>query len=341
MKHPLLKITLPILIVVLLVTAGAKPAAAQNYSDGFETPSINPFWTVRQDNGSVTPSTDQHYSGSQSAKFSSTNGGQREMHLTHVFPSPTKGNFSIYFYDAAPGQETLYEKLNLYNSSTTNLAAIGTQDFDANCYTAQLYNYNTGVQQGPNAQCGIYPQTSTTNVSRTAGWHKLEISAAASSISLSIDGTQVFSTAGDFSFDTIDVAVSGPYWRPDTVAYFDDFNFAPLDDCAQQLQTLLNQVNALTQQNSQLQSQVAQLQAQLGAANQTIQNQQTQINQLQGAINNTLGGIQTNFRTEFNDPQFTIPGLTPLDRLQNLMNAIFNLNHGRKQGLYANLGGQH
>ena len=89
------------------------------------------------------------------------------------------------------------------------------------------------------------------------------------------------------------------------------------------------------------QGQVAQLQTQLGAANQTIQIQQAQINLLQGAIGVTLGGVETNFRAEFHDPQFMIPGATPFDRLQNLMNAILNLNHGRKQGVYANLGGQH
>jgi hypothetical protein len=371
MFHPLLKIALPILISALLGVAGAQSAAAQSYSDNFEASSINSFWTTRQQYGSVTLSTDQSHGGSQSAKFSSTNGGQREMHLTHVFPSPTKGSFSIYFYDAAPGQETLYESLYLSNSNTADTAAIGTQDFDAYCYKAFLYNANTGVLQGPNATCGIYPQTEATNVARTLGWHKLEVNVAASSVSLSIDGTQVFSAAGDYSYDTVDVTVSGPVWRPNTTAYFDDFSFtAPTasDPCAQQVQNLLTQISTLTQQNNQLQTQVnnltaqnsqlltqmnqlqsqvgqlqgqvTQLQAQLGAANQTIQSQQAQINQLQGAIGSTLG-VETNFRSEFNDPQFTIPGRTSLNRLQNLLNAILNLNHGRKQGLYTSLGGTH
>jgi hypothetical protein len=385
MLHPLLKTTFPIIIVALLGAVGAQSAAAQSYSDSFEASSINPFWTIREQYGSVALSTDQHQSGLQSVKFSSTSGGQREMHLTHVFPTPTKGHFLIYFYDAAPGQETLYEHLNLYNSNSTDSATIGTQDFDAHCYTASLYNYNTAIQQGPNATCGVYPQTSTTNVSRTLGWHKLEINVVAGSVSYSIDGAQVFAASGDYNFDTVDVAVSGPSWRPNTIAYFDDFSFeAPIapDTCAQQVQGLLNQISVLTQQNNQLQaqindltaqngqlqqqvgalttqnsqllaqttqlqsqigqlqSQVVQLQTQLGVANQTIQSQQTQINQLQGAIGSMLDSIESNFRIEFHDPQFTIPGGTPLARLENLLNAILNLNHGRKQGIYTNLGGK-
>lgn len=385
MMRPLFKTTFLLVLILLLGVAGEQSADAQSFSDGFEVSSFNPFWTTREQSGSVALSTDQSHNGSQSAKFSSTSGDQREIHLTHVFSSPTKGHFTIYFYDAAPGQETLYEQLDLYNSNTTDLATIGTQDFDAYCYTAQLYNYNTAVQQGPNAPCGVFPQTSTTNVGRTLGWHKLEINVTASSVSHSIDGTQVFSAAGDYSFDTIDVVVSGPFWRPNTTAYFDDFSFeaanAP-DPCAQQVQGLVNQISTLTQQNNQLQSQIndltaqngqlqqqvgaltaqnsqllaqagqlqsriaqlqsqaAQLQGQLGGANQTIQSQQAQINQLQGAIVGTLGSVETNFRAEFHDPHFTIPGGTALGRLQSVLNAIINLNQGRKKGLYESLGGQ-
>jgi regulator of replication initiation timing len=372
MKFPLLKPLLLAAFVALLGLAGAQPAAAQSYGDGFEGPSINPFWTVREQSGSVTLSTAQSHGGSQSARFSSASGNQREMHLIHTFASPTKGSFSVYLYDSAPGQETLYEKLNLYNVVTGDFAAVGTQDFDAYCYTAGTYNYNTGVAQGPNAPCGSYPQTSTTNVQRTPGWHKFEIDVKAAGISFSIDGSQVFNAPGDYSYDTVDLSVSGPFWRPNTTAYYDDFNFTALapepDPCEQQVQSLQSQIAALQQQNAALQSQVGdltaqngqlqqqvgalaaqnaqlsaqvgQLQAQLGAANQTIQNQQAQLDQTQLAIDALLGGVERDFRTEFNDPQFYVPGGTRFARLQNLLGAILNLNHGRKQGLYTNLGGR-
>lgn len=211
-----------LLIVTSLICVSAQ---AQAFSDGYESSTVGPFWTITQQFGAISLTTEQAHSGIQSAKFSSSFGGQREMHLTHNFPAAQKGTFSIYFYDVAPGQETLYEKLNLYNAVSGESASIGTQDFDAFCYTAQMFNYTTNVLQGPNANCGIFPQTSTTNVTRTAGWHKLEINVAASNISFAIDGAPVFHSDGDYSFDSVDIFVSGPFWRPDTVAYFDDFSF--------------------------------------------------------------------------------------------------------------------
>jgi hypothetical protein len=34
----------------------------------------------------------------------------------------------------------------------------------------------------------------------------------------------MFSISGSYTFDTVQIDVQGPVWRPDTVAYFDDFN---------------------------------------------------------------------------------------------------------------------
>jgi hypothetical protein len=198
---------------------------AQAFFDGFESSAVDPFWTVTEQFGTISQTSELAHSGIQSARFTSSFGGQREMLLTHNFGSSQKGNFSIYFYDVAPGLETLYEKFNLHNAISGQHASIGTQDFDAFCYTVQMFNSNTNILQGPNANCGIFPQITTTNVTRTAGWHKLEINVATASISFLIDGVQVFDSQGDYSFDSIDISVSGPFWRPNTAAYFDDFRF--------------------------------------------------------------------------------------------------------------------
>lgn len=211
-----------LLIVTGLITVSAQ---AQSFFDSFEGSEFDSFWIKTEQFGAVSLTTEQAHGGIQSAKFSSSFGGQREVHLSHNFPSAQKGIFSIYFYDAAPGQETLYEKLNLYNATSGESASIGTQDFDAYCYTAQMYNPNTNVLQGPNGTCGVFPQTSTTNISRTAGWHKFEIVVSTGSVSFSIDGVRVFEADGNYSFDSVDISVSGPFWRPNTVAYFDDFSF--------------------------------------------------------------------------------------------------------------------
>jgi hypothetical protein len=225
----------PVAFMTLIGLVATHSAWAQSsFNDDFEASTLNSFWTVFQQFGSISLSTDQNHTigGKQSVKFVSTSGGQREMHLRHDFPAPTNGNFSVYFYDVAPGQETLYEKLYLYNSSQPNLsAAVGTQDFDADCYSAAFVN-SAGSAFGQNASCGVFPQLSTTSVPRTSGWHLLSVDVAATAITLAIDGQQLFTVPGSYSFDTIDIGVSGPSFRPDTVASFDDFAFIPIGDCS-------------------------------------------------------------------------------------------------------------
>lgn len=188
------------------------------------------FWQLKQQYGTVGLSTDQNHTpgGTQSLKFASSPGGQREMHATHYFKSRTNGNLTVWFYDVAPGQETLYEQVSLYDSVSGWSASMGTMDFDAYCYMTVLYNSNTQQELGPNANCGIYPQITTTPISRTTGWHKLNIQVGNTAITFSIDGTVVFTYAGAFAFDSVGLHMSGPDWRPDTVAYFDDFAFHPL-----------------------------------------------------------------------------------------------------------------
>jgi hypothetical protein len=214
----------------LALIAAAPAARAQSFTDGFEAPPIDPFWTITQQYGSITASTDQANLGARSAKFASSPGGQRNMTLSHSFTAPTQGDFVVWFYDGKPGQETLYEQLTLINSKTGDRAATGTMDFDAYCYTAYL-NTAKGAVLGPNAKCGIYPQTSTTSITRTLGWHRLEINVTSSTVVFSIDDTEVFTATGNYVFDTVYISASGPNWRPDTVAYFDDFSFNAGECC--------------------------------------------------------------------------------------------------------------
>jgi hypothetical protein len=227
-----LGVVLATVLVARLPLSGvtAQTPALSSYSDSFEGPTLNPFWTALQQNGSIVTSTEQVHSGSRAAKFASSPGGQRYLQLTHRFDAPVKGSFAVWFYDFAPGQETLYEQLQLFNSTDGSGAGIGTQDYDSQCYTSGLYA--GGVSLGPDATCGYYPQASTTNVRRTIGWHRFEISVGERAIGFSIDGTQVYSTTADLRFDSVTLNVSGPYWRPDTVGYFDDFVYAADGCCA-------------------------------------------------------------------------------------------------------------
>jgi DNA polymerase III delta prime subunit len=102
-------------------------------------------------------------------------------------------------------------------------ASVGTQDFDANCYKAFVGN----GAFGPNANCGVYPQLETTPVQRTPGWHVFSVDYGASTVSVSIDGLVVLTAPVDYEFDTIQLSVSGPNWRPNTTAYFDNYTSHP------------------------------------------------------------------------------------------------------------------
>jgi len=128
----------------------------------------------------------------------------------------------------APGQETMYETFLISDSVSGWNAEIGTQDFDAYCYKAFLYNSNTTQTIGPNANCGSYPNVETTPILRTPGWHNFKIVAGALKTTLFIDGVAVFASKGSYMFDSLDLAVVAPNWRPDTIAYFDDLVVKPL-----------------------------------------------------------------------------------------------------------------
>lgn len=217
---------LRMLLSASFVVALSSFAGAQSLLDTFESPTLNPLiWSKIQQYGTVSLSTEQNktLAGHQSLKLSSTSGGQRNIGVTHHFAVPQKGTFSIWFYDAAAGEETQYEQISLYNSVTTDLASVGTQDFDAYCYEAQLYNSLSGQQQGPNQDCGLYPQVSTTNVQRTTGWHNLSIVVETDHVVLVIDGKAVFTAAGSYAYDSVTIEQSGLDWRPNTYSFWDDY----------------------------------------------------------------------------------------------------------------------
>ena len=188
----------------------AGPAGAGSVVDGFEAPSFNTFWTLTQQNGTVIPSTDLAHSGSQSAKFASSSGGQRNIFLTHTFPQATQGTLSVWFDDTAPGTETLYAGLYAHDSAN------GANDFSVNVADWNASNY---IWHGP----GI--SETPTSVSRTPGWHQFQLQVSPTQFSALIDGVVVGSVAGSFTFDTVQLLLSGPDWRPDATYYFDEFSF--------------------------------------------------------------------------------------------------------------------
>ena len=217
------------IVMFLIGTVCSVNATAITFSDDFEAQSFDPFWTdINQDYGTVVLSSDQAHSGSQSAKFSSTSGGQRNIWLGHKFSDVIKGNVSVWFYDTEPNRNTLYSFLTLYNSTVT--------------WGEPGYAFSLGIMDwnGSNYFYGA-PECSgggRTSVSRTLGWHEFEINTDFAGGQMFIDDTLVHSYTGDYGFDSVRLSLSGPYWRPNATYYFDDFsitNTAPVPEPATML----------------------------------------------------------------------------------------------------------
>lgn len=184
-------------------------ASSLSFSDGFEGSAIDPFWTVKYaDYGSVSMSTDQAHSGSQSLMLSSTSGGQRYIGLTHNFSDAMIGSASIWFYDGHPGQQTLYSQFISYNTTIpTSYVYAGVKDYDPTYYWA-------GSGEGGGSQ---------TSVTRSLGWHHFEAYFGEDKTEVSIDGIVVSSSLENRGINEIYFNLSGPYWRPNAKFYFDDF----------------------------------------------------------------------------------------------------------------------
>jgi len=222
MRHPCSISTVRawILLVVCwfsVAVTSVRPARAQSvpivppmgspFSDDFE---LN--WAANQQYGSVGLSTDTSHSGLLSLKLTSTGGGQRDVWLRHQFPQSTLGTLSVWFYDTAPGSQTLYS--GLYAADSTDPAmtfSVHVADWAPSTY----------VWSGPGM--GETPTT----VARALGWHQFTLRVTAAGFNAFIDQTLVGSIAGSFTFDTVRLVLSGPVWRPNATYYFDQFSFIP------------------------------------------------------------------------------------------------------------------
>jgi uncharacterized repeat protein (TIGR03803 family) len=101
---------------------------------------------------------------------------------------------------------------------------------------------------------------------------------------------------------------------------FVSFDFATVQ------QTIVN----LRLQNTQLEGQVSTLTSEKAEL-------QTQLDQLNGNLSAGLISVQNDFRTVFKDPDFALPGSTPVGQLQNLIQAILNMTRGEKNPIYQGL----
>ncbi|MBA3707661.1 MAG: hypothetical protein H0W83_02430 [Planctomycetes bacterium] len=209
---------------IVLTTVGSlwgEDGIAPAFADGFDGPLLSSAWTADSAFGSIWID-DRSFPGQSAAAFRSVGGGQRSMRITHDFGAPVRGTIHVRFFDAQPGSETLYEGVCLKELAHPERGAgLGVQDFDADFYLASIDG------TGPAAQRGRYPQITTTPVGRTAGWHTFAFTVAPDGVVLAIDGRPVFAAVGDRVYDRLELYMSGPHWRPDTYAWFDDVRYEP------------------------------------------------------------------------------------------------------------------
>lgn len=193
---------------------GVQLAHADVFTDGFEGSTLDPYWSTREESGSITlSSSGQVHSGTQAAQFNSTyNTGEKDIRLIHDYGQPMYGRVSVWLYDTgADVSSSNYLKLYLFDSEDNSLGGLGTADFDL------------GPGNGGEYQAGLPGTPGHTEPDRTQGWHLFEIEMLPDSATIWIDGTEVAAKSTGLSFQTLHLAMLGPTWRPAWVSYWDDF----------------------------------------------------------------------------------------------------------------------
>ncbi len=199
-----------VLVAVMVLSFGPVLASAAiiSFSEDFEAATINSFWTVREEFGTVQLSTEQAYSGSQSAKYSSISGGNKNISLIHDFPDLLKGTASVWLYDTEAGSNTLYASMFARDGAVGgDKFRVLVLDHDPSWYYVQKLGENPIKTR-----------------QRTVGWHQFEIVFGSVDVQVFIDGNQVASFPGDYSFDRVGFGVFGPSGNPNATFYWDDFN---------------------------------------------------------------------------------------------------------------------
>jgi len=182
-----------------------EPLKAMDFTDDFESPVLDPFWTANTAGGSVVfPSTLQAHGGAQSVTFSLPSASQSYLFLDHNLSHFSYGTVSVWVYD--PGSSGNY--FGLYLLSSTNSSTI----LDVQTYSSDPTFYHYQIVQSYN-----------TIVHRTPGWHQFVIQSTSEMLSFAIDGTNVYSGPGNKAFDTLRIGMYGA--NTVSIPYFDDFQF--------------------------------------------------------------------------------------------------------------------
>lgn len=205
-----------IVVVGAVQVAGA---TTTNFSDGFEAPTLNPFWSTSEIAGTVSlTSSGQIHSGTQSAKLTSTYGtGEKYIWLEHNFGEAMYRHISAWAYDTgANAGSSNYIMLAIGAPTYERFVMVGTKDYNLGLGNGGTY---LGLIQDPP---GSWVSTNV-NLPRTENWHKFEAEFLPDSVKLWVDGVLVNSRSTGGSFQTVQLSMYGPTWRPAWTSYWDDF----------------------------------------------------------------------------------------------------------------------
>jgi hypothetical protein len=212
------------------------------FTDSFEGPTFDPFWSTTVQSGSISLSTAQAHTGAQSAQFSSTSTGvNKGLYLFHDFPTPTYGDMSVWIYDTGAGvSSSNYIYFQAYQTDGSSVG-IFTEDYgfrgNGPGYGDQ-YNYQYIHSSGD--------QLIPTGIERTLAWHQFEIVDTPQAFTLKVDGNTVYNGAGGAPINEVLLSTFGPSYDPAFTAYYDDFSFIPYAPPALSGRPVVNGSSAVT-----------------------------------------------------------------------------------------------
>jgi hypothetical protein len=184
------------------------------FYDGFEAATIDPFWEVNEQSGSIDPTTAREYAGAQSVQFANAATGNTNLGLIHLFPEPRFGRVTVRVYDGAAASATSnFLGLQLYNTATNGDARIFTQDYTQG-NGGQYWFQRFATTQGP------------TTINRTVAWHEFSIDVTPAAATWFIDGTVVATESPGMPFDYVKLYALERFPTGIT-ANFDEFILVP------------------------------------------------------------------------------------------------------------------
>jgi hypothetical protein len=201
--------------------AFAPPALAQSYSDSFNGPTLNSWWTqnIGGDLSFSFSNTQFHTSPASLQVQLTQNGG--EVELTHVFSAPVHGDFSVWVYDD-PSLTTnqihdLSETLWIRSADWQQGVQVELQGWQYSAYASD------GVTS---SSCDLAPRAAS------AEWRKLHATVGNADITVQVENGSGVVGACTFPYAATALTTlilhvgdeSLNFYPPSPVAYLDDFN---------------------------------------------------------------------------------------------------------------------